>query len=183
MEQIIRFLEKFFEVEAKVSSLKGKRDISAYNSCLEYYYSMMVEELRGATGYMPMTSMRSDDDYEKLMNYPDDNQRHLFKISEYKHDKYGRVWVAYVSAQNPRPEIKRLNNAIFVIEEQGYKVAKFILYTDYSENAELDSTFHWEEMWGYPDLMIGKMEGPLKIDRIEEPSSRNGGDELYRAKM
>lgn len=183
MEKIKKFLNSFVEIEAKVATQKRKPDISAYNQSIETYYSMMVKQLRGATGYIPLSVLRSEEDYESLKDYPDDIARHLYKISKYNHQKYGDVWIAYLSAQNPRPEIKRLNNAIIVIDEDGYKVAKFMLYTDYTENNAADASFHWEEMWGYSDLKFENLDGPKEILRIQEPSSRNGGDLLFSAEI
>jgi len=166
-----------------MSTLKRVPNLKDYNHALEEYYAFLVPQLRGSTGHMPMTELDDEDVYMMLEGLPDDNPRNIYKISQYTHEKYKNVWVAYVSNPNPLEGPKFWSTALFIIEEEGLKVARYLLWSNYTERGDQDAPFEWDGMWGYRDLNFETIEGPSEIHRIQEPSEHNGGLEQYNAEM
>jgi hypothetical protein len=184
MNKIKSFVEKFAGSEARVSTLARTRDLAAYNNELKIYYSFLVKQLQGATGYMPKETPLSDIEYEMFKGYPETKPRGIFKISEYKSQKYGTVWVAFVSEQNFDEYYKSLQDALFVIEESGeLKIAKNMLYTNYSENGDQNTPYRWDDMKGYQDLNFETIGEPILIERYMEPGDWLPGLELYNANI
>src|SRR4051812_17106077 len=133
MKKIKPFLEAFTDKETIMLLLKSKPDIEAYNKALSEYFSFLVPQLRGATGRIIKTEPDDEDIMEMLGEFEDPNKRQLFKISAYEHKKYGRVFVAFTSSDNPTESLIVLSDALMIIEEDGeLKIAKFLLYTNYT---------------------------------------------------
>lgn len=177
MNRIKSFVEKYLEAEAKLTTVKRLPEMDSYNEALDYYFSFLVKQLQGATGHMPMTELGSEDEYEMLAGYPDDTPRLLFKISEYLHPTYRNTWVAYLSQPNATPDYKSLHDAIIIIEDNGdLKIAKFLLYTNYTDYGHKDAPYRWDDMAGYHDLNLKSLKEPINIERYLEP---NKGLELY----
>ncbi len=181
MENIVNFLEQFFTAEAKMATLKRIPNIENFNNALDEYFNFLVPQLRGATGHIPLTKLDDEDVYMMLEGLPDDNPRLLFKISQYNHEKYGTVWLAYVSNSNPLEGAKFWNTALLLINEEGLKIARYMLWTNYTERGERDVPYRWDEMWGYRDLNFETIEGPIEIFKVQEPDDYNGGLEQYNA--
>ncbi|NVK65037.1 MAG: hypothetical protein HWE22_10645 [Flavobacteriales bacterium] len=183
MNDIVNFLEEFFAKEAKMSTLKRVPNLNDYNRALEEYYAFLVPQLRGSTGHMPMTELDDEDVYMMLEGLPDDTKRYMYKISKYSHSKYGTVWVAYVSKPSPPEGGKYWNTALFLIEEEGLKVARYMLWSNYTERGDQDAPYEWDGLWGYRDLNFETIQGPSQILRILEPIDHKGGLEQYNAEM
>lgn len=181
MENIVDFLEQFFITEAKMATLKRVPNIENFNTALNEYFNFLVPQLRGATGHMPLTKLDDEDVYMMLEGLPDDRPRLLFKISQYSHEKYGTVWVAYVSNSNPLDGPKFWHTALFIVNEGGLKIGRYMLWTNYTDRGDKDAPFAWDEMWGYHDLNFETIVGPVDILRVQGPSEENGGLEQYNA--
>jgi len=181
MEKVYTFSKKFLESEAKVATLARFPDLEAYNKALQEYYSFLVKQLQGATGYMPKDKPLSDVEYEMFKGYPDVTPREIFKISEYNNSKYGKAWVVFVSEPNFDETYKSLQDAFIVIEENGeLKIAKFLLYTNYNEMGDRSAPYRWDDMQGYLDLNFESLKNPTKIERYVEPSDWDEGMKIYR---
>lgn len=179
MEKVKLFSEQFAEKEAEVSTRKRFPDLDAYHKALNEYFSFLVEQLQGATGHMPLKELRSPEHYEKMKKYPADLPRHIFKISEYNSVKYGKAWVVFASSSGHYEE---LDSAFIVIEEHAeLKIAKFLLYTHYTESGDKDAPYRWDDMQGYSDLNFSSLEGPVNIERYKEPE--DGGEALYHQEI
>ncbi len=180
MERVKQFLEEFLMKEANVADKIIIPNLESYSIALNEYYSYLVVQLQGATGYMPMNELRDDEFYEACKGYPKRLPRFLYKISEYTHEKYGKVWAAYVSQENPITLVKRLNNIILLIEENNQlKIARFLMYSNYTEYGHQDAPYKWKEQWGYRDLSLESLVGPIHIERYLEPSEKNDGLKMY----
>lgn len=184
MENIYSFSKKFLEKEAEIITRKRVPDLDSYNYALQEYFSFLVEKLHGATGHMPMTELDSEEEYEMMEGYPDDTPRQIFKISEYYTSQYGTVWVIFVSERNFKESFKQLESAFIVIKESGeLKIAKFLLFNNYTESGDLNARYRWDDMWGYPDLNFETLKNPVKIDRYLEPSDSQEGLDQYNASI
>jgi hypothetical protein len=180
IEQVYTFSKKFLKSEAQVTTQKRIPDLVSYNTVLQEYFSFLVEQLQGATGHMPMDGLSGEDYYERMKRYPADTPREIFKISEYNSPEYGKVWVVFVSERNYKETFKHLENAFVVIEEEGkLKVAKFLLYNNYTEIGDPDAPYRWDDMEGYSDLNFETLKNPVKIERYVEPSDSEEGLKLY----
>ena len=180
MEKIKPFLEAFISKETKMLLLKSNPDIEPYNTALSEYLSFLVRQLHGATGHLMKTEPDDEDIMEMLGDFEDPNPRQLFKISAYEHEKYGNVFVAFTSSENPTVRLMVLSDAIMIIEEEGeLKIAKFLLYTNYTKRRDKDAPYRWDKMGGYTDLDFETLNGPVKIERYQEPSDWKDGPRLY----
>jgi hypothetical protein len=180
MQKIKTFLEAFFSKETTMLLLKSKPDIEAYNTALSEYLSFLVRQLHGTTGHLIKTEPDDEDIMEMLNDFEDPNERRLFKISEYEHEKYGKVFVAFTSSDNPTETLSVLSDAIIIIEEEKeLKIAKFLLYTNYTERGNKDASYRWDKMGGYTDLNFDTLNGPIKIERFQQPSDWREGLKLY----
>jgi len=179
MKKIKPFLEAFIDKEAIMLLLKSKPDIEPYNIALSEYFSFLVPQLHGATGHIIKTEPDDEDIMEMLGEFEDPNKRQLFKISAYEHKKYGKVFVAYTSSENPTQKLLVLSDAMMIIEDEELKIAKFLLYTNYTERGDKDAPYRWDEMRGYNDLKFDLLEGPIAIERFEQPSDWKEGLKLY----
>jgi len=180
MERIKLFIEKFLDLEAEVTSCKRVPNLDAYHQKLQEYYTFLVEQLQGATGHMPIKELYSEEYYEKMKKYPADTPRKVFKISEYDSPKYEKVWVVFVSQRNYNETYKHLESALFVIQtENSLKVAKFLMFNDYTENADEDTPFEWDDLGGYKDLDFNNLKHPIRINRYIAPNDWLPGLEQY----
>ena len=130
---------------------------------------------------MPLQELEDEDVYVMLEGYPDDTPRYIYKISKYNHEKYGDVWVAYVSNPSPPEGAKYWSTALFIIDEKGLKIARFMLWSNYTEMGDKDTPFNWDGLWGYRDLNFDTIVGPSEILRILKPLDHNNGVEQYNA--
>lgn len=180
MQKVKPFVEAFFDKETTMLCLKSKPDVEPYNIALSEYLSFLVRQLHGTTGHLTKTEPDDEDVMEMLGDFEDPNQRQLFKISEYEHEKYGKVFIAFTSSENPTETLLVLSNAIVIIEEDGgLKIAKFLLYTKHTERGDQNAPYRWDEMSGYADLNFETLNGPIKIERFQQPSDWKEGLQLY----
>lgn len=177
MEEVKRFIEEFFKVEANTATLKRVPDLDNYNSSVRNLDAFLIESLKGAWGYQIIDELEEEDIYEMLEGIPDDIPRHLFKISQYSHEKYGDVWVSYVSIQNPDSEHKVLNEIIVIIKEgKGLKIATKFGYSRYDSNG---TNYEWKIEAGQRELTFESLEGPIKIERYQLPVDSFDGLKHY----
>ncbi len=163
MKEVKEFIEAFFTEEATKNTNEIRPDIESYNHSVDRYNSMVIEQLNVGL----IDKLKDEDFYELYEDQSDFRLRHLLKISGYKHNIYGDVWIAYVSQSNPRPKRKYLKEAIFIIKENGgFKVARTYIYSMYDTGGE---KYNWEGLGGYRDLTFESAEGPVAIERYQEP--------------
>jgi len=185
METIKEFIEKFCQVEAQVMLLKRKEDINPYNDKLKEYFTFYTEKLAGTTGHHPKT--KPDSPMKLKMMSAGAGEilpRYLFKISEYSHEEYGKVYVAYLSAQNPSLTLLDLSFAYFIIEDGGeFKIAKIFLYSNDSERADPNTPYAWRPRMGPENLTFESITGPVNIERYLEPEDWQDGLKIYNDNM
>ncbi len=163
MQEIKDFIEVFFSKEVNKNTNEIKPDIKAYNKSINEYNEIVIDQLK----FEPITKLKDDDFYGMYKDQPNFRPRHLLKISEYSNNKYGSIWVAYVSQINPRPKRKYLSEALFIIKEQEqFKIAREYRYSDYESDG---IKYEWKGRSGYQDLTFESLDGPIAIERYQEP--------------
>ncbi len=166
MKEIKDFAEHFFVIEAQTGTRRRTPDLESYNSSVKELDSFLVDALKGAMGYMIMDELDDEEIYELYEGEPPSKTRHLFKISEYNHKKYSQVWLVYCSSSNP-PRLKFLNRVFYIIKEQEqFKIAREYRYSDYKSNG---IKYEWKGRSGYQDLTFESLDGPIAIERYQEP--------------
>lgn len=118
--------------------------------------------------------------YDKVKDYPDDAPRKLYKLSQYSHPEYQTVWVAFTSPDNPFYD--DIQYALFIIEEDGQlRIAKYLLYTHYTEYGHKDESYRWHDLDGYVDLNFKSLGNFIRTERylVPEDSEEDEGLAIY----
>lgn len=163
MVDVKKFIESFLQIEANQETTKRIPDLQNANDAIDQYNSCIIDILKLEV----LNELEDEDYYERFEGKLAKRPRHLFKISQYTHAKYGDVYVAFTSQSNPRKTSKYLSDTIFIINEEGsLKVARRDVYTSYSSDGK---SYSWEKVEGYTDLTFESLEGPVAIERYQEP--------------
>ncbi|GAA4272697.1 hypothetical protein U6A24_08080 [Aquimarina gracilis] len=177
MKEVQELIDNFSQDEALAYDAKKKPDYEFANQALRNMHQHTISALAGQMGLIYKTKNESDEYYEKKKNKPAYNPRHLFKISHYNHQKYGEVWIAYVSTVNPDPDIKLLSHAFFIVKEDGdLKIARIYIY---SNQRGMSTTYDWEGLNGYQDLTFESLGELIEVNRILEPLDYQDSLKLY----
>lgn len=186
MERIKQFLDTIFEKEVIALEMRLQKDkIEAYNeyiekelnsNCVSYYDEEWEEEIPFNLLGKMMPSLpeifsslgKSMPNFPQVFDRTDRSaikMRHIFKISEYAHERYGTIWTCYVSNTKPSEAIKDIFNCLIVAEIEGN--LKFISKMTVSQDIK-----KWEHSSGdtEADLRLGKLKNPVKIERYVEPT-------------
>ncbi len=172
MEKIKVFIEAFASAEAETDTLINKIDLNPYNNSLPKFYSFFIDRLNNALGKMKKEAWDEDDllFMGDIESRPPKNPRQLFKISEYSHQKYGDVFVAYISQPNPETDFKVLTDAFFIINEgDTLKTARIYSYSNYESDGK---KYQWSADRGYEDLTFESLTGPNRTERYQEPTDK-----------
>jgi hypothetical protein len=183
--EVKEFLNQFLQSEVKTIVAREYPDLQAMNDALDEMNSFCVKELHNKFGMIPQTELKSLEYYEECKDYPTPNPRHIFKISHYQNDRYGDVFVAYVSYQNPDIDWFKLFDAFFIgkIDEE-WKIIKDYTFApdDYIKPIDIP---HWsdEHNFDHNENLNFKNVGKLiSIERYLEPvnSDKWGLKEYYK---
>ncbi|TAF65392.1 MAG: hypothetical protein EAZ55_09025 [Cytophagales bacterium] len=91
--EIKTFVEAFLQAEADAKNAQNFPDLGKMRSTLQQLNSFCVNELHNTFGILPQTELESLEHYSKKQTSV---PKHLAKISQYQHDTYGEVFLAYV---------------------------------------------------------------------------------------
>jgi hypothetical protein len=91
------FILHFVEKEAEAWTRREQGDLNAYNYSVKELYDLAIEELDEAFGILIKKELKHSTTFKC-------NPRLLFKLSKYRNDLYGDIWVAYTSMKNPDTE-------------------------------------------------------------------------------
>jgi len=179
IQQVKEFFEEFAKYEAEMEVLKFQLDVQPYNNGREKGNAYYVEP---NVPFMPKEPWDEDElafcgNIGKPMNrYP----RTLFKISQYTHKKYGDVWLCFCSLQDHGGERipSSLIEILFVVKEgDNFKIASQYSYSDYESDGKY---YEWgKDNVAHHDLKIEDLEGPVKIERYQEPDDYLEGKKHY----
>ena len=178
MKEIKDFIDTFLNYEAIAFYKRLKPDLAAFNEAYDNMNGCTVGALSGQMGLIKKEKLDSPDFYENYKNIAPFNPRHLYKISHYKHEEFKDVWVVYTSATNPRPAVKLLSYALFVIKEHGdFKIARDYVYSD---NHGMNLTFDWVGLQGLQALTFESLGELVGIERYVEPLEFQDSLKLYQ---
>lgn len=175
MEKIKQFLDTVFEKEVIAFEMQFQKEkVEAFNeyiekelnsNCLPYFDEEWEVEIPfNLLGKMipnlPEVFYQTDEKANEI--------RHIFKISEYRHERYGTIWACYVSSSKPSYTIKNIFNCFIVAELEG--TLKFI-----SKMTVEPDTKKWKHSSGNKslDLRLNELGKPTKIERYTEPISKD----------
>ncbi|WP_196887663.1 hypothetical protein [Aureivirga sp. CE67] len=168
MDKINVFLKRFFkaEVDAKISSWFN--NIENYNIKLKKMNSFLIEDLKESFGMVYLSEPKDDEFYNdvKYSSLPT-NPRHLFKISHYKNEKYGDLYLAYVSNTNADEYTLHYSLCFFITEIDGH--LKIIKEYFRSLN-EYDYTYDWAEGVGIEYVTFETAGEFISCERYLEPN-------------
>ncbi|KFF23270.1 hypothetical protein [Chryseobacterium vrystaatense] len=175
MKAVKELLDFLFKKEQETIYLGGKKgQFDNYNQLAEEIKSYM-NDITVGFGLPTLINPKPDIFYEDNPSYP--ASRHLFKISEYTHEKYHTVWASYVSIPNPGTGTKKLTNCFLVAEiERNLKIiAKMGIAPD---------TRQWKFYGGDEDksLRLHNLGTPVKIERYVEPTDEWSLEEYFKDK-
>ena len=179
LQAVKQFFELFANKEAEAGSIKkrkGQQNFEKYNALIGELYALMDPALmlNSTLGYMTLTEHASLTKSKNQTFTP----RHLFKISQYKHEKYGDLWVAFVGPLNSDNTFKTLEDVFFIRQEgASLKLVQTACYSDFSSDGEY---YQWEYERDRKDLTFEALGNPVTIERYHEPEDYNEGLEHYQ---
>ncbi|MCX8525613.1 hypothetical protein OF897_16995 [Chryseobacterium formosus] len=174
MEEIKKIISEFLKAEAEASDASVKPNLEDYNKKLNFMNSFCVEELHNKFGLVSQNKLKNDEFYERWKDKNSARTRHIYKISQYKDDKYGDVYVAYVSERNPDDEIFLYGECLFVTSiDSELKIIKN--YT-FGEDRGKDK---FVANQGLKDISFKTLKKPINIERYLEPVDDEDGMEHY----
>lgn len=183
MEKVKEFLEFLLKNEQEAIFLEYFRDkIEEYNEFIEENLNSYCEQPydKSLGEFIPfkirgkICSPASDRFYKVKENATYPIARYLFKISQYEHDRYGHIWICYVSNTNPSKIIKSLTDCFLVAEIEGD--LKIIAKMGIDPNVN-----KWTFYGGDEDksLRLHNLGTPVKIERYVEPLDDETGLKEY----
>lgn len=177
MEEIIKFLEHFFSVESIAHTEYRKIDnVENYlNSLKELNLLTINDKVDSEIGFglSSMFKQHSKVFLDNMDLLPQIRKRHLYKISEYNHPTYGKVWACYVSVANPIAKKTKSIFSCFIVAEVDNElkiIAQFIVDPD---------TYKWRFGGGDRNIEYYKLGKPVAIERLMSPENDEWSVEEY----
>ena len=165
MEAIKTFVENFLQAEATAGDALVKPNLDDYNQKLEIMNRFCVPELHNKFGMMPRTELWSDELYEAWKDNLPSEKRDIYKISHYQDEKYGDVYIAYVSGSNPNGLFFLYGECVFVTTINGeLKVVK-----NYTFGDDMLIKKKFETPQGLQDISFETLKKPVAIERYQKP--------------
>ncbi len=175
VENVKKIISEFLKAEAEASDASIKPNLDDFNEKLNFMNSFCVEELHNKFGMIPQNELESDEFYETWKDSESSSTRHVYKISHYKDDKYGAVYVAYISERNPDDEIFLYGECLFVTNiDNELKIIKNYTFGD---DGAMKDNFVANQ--GLKDISFKILKKPVKIERYLEPVDDEDGMEHY----
>ncbi|WP_196887671.1 hypothetical protein [Aureivirga sp. CE67] len=168
MNEIKQFLNSFFDAEVEAWHASTKRDTDDTRQKIDKMHSFCIEKLHNKFGLVRTLVYESDDFYERNKDAPKSNPRHLFKLSYYSHEKYGDLYLAYVSINSPRMSSIKYFNCFFIANINN-KLQ--IVKSYFKSQNEYDYTYDWVEGEGLQNITFETAGKFISCERYLEPSS------------
>ncbi|WP_196887665.1 hypothetical protein [Aureivirga sp. CE67] len=160
-------MQKFFIIESELFDLLSNKNIDLYNRKLERYEDHFVNELQET--YAELEAPFDDSYYERKKGETKNRPRHLFKISEYEHPKYGKLYLAYTSNTNPvlKPSLSYFQCFYITQVEGEWKILKMSIVN----HNRTKKKKYWSSMDGYNDVSFTQSGKFICAERYIEPSA------------
>ncbi|WP_196887674.1 hypothetical protein [Aureivirga sp. CE67] len=167
MNEIKQFLNSFFEAEVEAWHASTKRDTDNTKQKIDKMHSFCIEKLHNKFGLVRVLVHKSDDFYERNKDASKFSPRHLFKLSHYSHEKYGDLYLAYVSSKDGDEFNLEYFNCFFITKvEDNLKIAKKAWVTE--DDGDYGNKY-WKMSDGYGDLSFENTDKFISCERYLEP--------------
>lgn len=174
MEEVKNFISAFLKTETEASDASIKPNLEDYNNKLNFMNSFCVEELYNKFGMIPQNELESDEFYETWKDAELSKIRHIYKVSYYKDDRYGDVYVVYISEKNPDDEIFLYGECLFITDiDNEMKIIKNYTFGDDRGKDKFMAN------QGLKDISFNTLKKPINIERYLEPVDDEDGMEHY----
>ncbi|MFC7348958.1 hypothetical protein ACFQO9_19750 [Chryseobacterium zhengzhouense] len=174
MEEIKEFIINFTKQEAETIYLRRQPDLAAYNKALQIMNDYCVEPLHDSFSMIPLTKLYDQEYYDEWSKKEYPSTRDIYKISCYENEKYGEVYIAYLSLRTPK-RILTYGNCLFVTRIEGnLKIVKSYLFS-----GDVGKKEKFEFPKGLEDISFKTLKKPVKIERYLEPVDDEDGMEHY----
>lgn len=176
MEEIKEFIKKILAKEAECWTELNLNNLNAFNERVRELYEMTTERIGKSFGISTMTDFgifkrTAKEISENPLSY---KPRHLYKLSFYKNEIYGDIWVAYVSVKNPSIEPKSdvfFQGFILAYVNNGLKAIGTMVTEKNRSTMKVDG---WRASPYNPsDLDINILGGFISTERYFEPNNRD----------
>ncbi|WP_196887661.1 hypothetical protein [Aureivirga sp. CE67] len=167
MNVIKEFLKSFFNAEAVAKDAMLIPDLKSLTDKVNILNEFCIKELDNAF-VAKMDNLLPDGFYKRAMGSKKFQPRHLFKISHYINDKYGDLYLAYVSEPNTDSKydleyfdcffITKINNEYKIIRD-------FFVHKDRDMG-----TINWNPHHGDRDIDFDTVGEYISSERYLEPS-------------
>lgn len=175
MKEVKNFISAFLKAEVEASDASIKPNLEDYNKKLNFMNSFCVEELYDKFGMVPLNELEDDEFYETWKDANSSNVRHIYKISHYNDDKYGDVYLVYISERNPDDEIFLYGKCLFVANiNNELKIIKNYTFGDIRAIKD-----KFEVNQGLEDISFKILKKPINIERYLEPVDNEDAMEHY----
>lgn len=168
MKQVKEFILRFLVKEAECWSRLHLNDLGAFNQCIRELYAMAIDDLDEGLGIFEEDELTEEEN--PIIYKP----RHLYKLSSYKNQIYGEIWVAYVSIKNPivEPDKNRLTDGFIISQiENEFKI---IGTMGIKLNSATMAVMGWKgSVYNPSDLNIKKLGKFVEAERYFEPTNRD----------
>ncbi|MFC7349014.1 hypothetical protein ACFQO9_20070 [Chryseobacterium zhengzhouense] len=174
MEEIKEFIINFTKQEAETIYLRRQPDLAAYNKALQIMNDYCVEPLHDSFSMIPLTKLYGQEYYDEWSKKEYPRTRDIYKISCYENEKYGEVYIAYLSLRTPN-RILTYGDCLFVTKIDGnLMIVKSYLFT-----SDVGKKKKFEFPTGLEDISFKTLKKPVKIERYLEPIHDEDGMEHY----
>ncbi|MFC3158008.1 hypothetical protein SAMN05443633_104350 [Chryseobacterium arachidis] len=177
MEKVKEFILKFLNKESECWNRLHSNELDAFNQEVREFRSMAIEGVEKGLGISERTDFGIFTRTEKEIadNPITYKPRHLYKLSAYKNEIYGDIWVAYVSSTttDSDPKAYTIFEAFMIseIEDELRIIGTMIKY----KNRSTMKVEGWKaSVYNPSDLDIKKLGEFIETERYLEPGNRDG---------
>ena len=176
MNEVIEFLNKFFETEAEAIKASDVPDIETFNNKLEEMNKFLEKDVQNKLGLIPLNELKSEDYYNRVKNFPVPDPRFLFRIDTYDNKNHGKLYCCFVSDSNPDDWQAYLNLLVVSKIEGEFKVISVFFFSNKGGLDEKKWHFNagneefMERIDGHYILNNNSLGERKEIKRLLEPS-------------
>jgi hypothetical protein len=158
MEEIKEFVIGFTKQEAETIYSIRQPDLEAYNSSLQKMNNYCIDSLHNTFNMVPLMELDDQEYYDEWSKKEYPSARDIYKISHYENEKYGEVYIAYLSLRNPN-RILTYGDCLFVTKIDGnLKIIKSYLFS-----SDIGKKKKFELPEGLDDLSFKTLKKPVGI--------------------
>jgi hypothetical protein len=176
ISEVKEFLDKFIQAEMEAWIENENPDLIFRNQLVDKVNSfcdkIMVNKMGIGVWKYPMAE---PGEYEQSKNF-EYFPRNLYKISQYQNEKFGEVYLAYVSASNPDPKNLKIFECIFIanIDNELKIIGDYFV-----SNKDNTDIMEWNKSRALDDLSFKTAGKFITVERFMEPVGNEWSMEEY----